>query len=94
MQPVSKIHVDPQTGHFMDEAGRVRMFRGINVVNKDDLKETPYYYDILLNRTVVKELADMGMNIIRLGNMWTGWQPTGPDSFNETYGDKLEVNTF
>ena len=88
---MSNIHVDPLTGHFMDEAGRVRMFRGINSVNKDI---PPYYYDILLNKTVVKELADMGMNIIRLGNMWNGWQPTGPDSFNETYGDKLEVSAF
>ena len=87
VESLSKIHVDPQTGHFIDEAGRVRMFRGINSVNK----RPPYYFDIMLNNTIVKELASLGMNIVRLGNMWNGWQPIGPNNFNETYGKKLEV---
>ena len=86
-ESLSKIHVDPQTGHFIDEAGRVRMFRGFNAVNKNP----PYYFDIMLNNTIVKELSSLGMNIVRLGNMWNGWQPIGPDSFNESYGKKLEV---
>ena len=84
---MSKIHVDPNTGHYIDEAGRVRMFRGINAVNK----KPPYYFDIMLNTTIVKELAGLGMNIVRLGNMWNGWQPIGPDDFDELYGEKLEV---
>lgn len=73
----------------MDENGRVRMFRGINVVNKNP----PYYYDKLLNKTILNKLAKMGMNIVRLGNMWNGWQPTGPDNINETYANILEVRT-
>ena len=76
--PLSKIHVDPSTGHFMDEVGRVRMFRGINAVNKDP----PYYFDALLNRTIVKELSDMGINIVRLGSLWGALQPEGPNRFN------------
>ena len=81
-----KIHVDPSSGHFMDEAGRVRMFRGINAVNKDP----PYYFDALLNRTIVKELSDMGMNIVRLGSLWGALQPEGPNTFDETYAVALE----
>ena len=83
---LSKIHVDPLSGHFMDEVGRVRMFRGINAVNKD----RPYYYDMLLNKTILNELSGMGMNIVRLGNMWDGWQPTRPNNINETYAKILE----
>ena len=64
------------------------MFRGINAVNK----RPPYYFSIMLNQTIVKELAGLGMNIIRLGNMWNGWQPIGPESFDDTYGQILEVN--
>ena len=71
----------------MDEAGRVRMFRGINAVNK----KSPYYFDVMLNATIVKELAGLGMNIVRLGNMWNGWQPIGPDNFDELYGEMVEV---
>lgn len=84
--PLSKIHVDPSTGHFMDEVRRVRMFRGINAVNKDP----PYYFDALLNRTIVKELSDMGMNIVRLGSLWGALQPEGPNRFNETYAVAIE----
>ena len=31
----AKIHVNPQTGHFVDEHGRTRMFRGFNSVIKE-----------------------------------------------------------
>ena len=89
-ETLSKIHVDPSTGHFMDAAGRVRMFRGINSVNKNP----PYYFDVLLNKTIVQDLSAIGINIVRLGNMWDGWQPTGPETFNETYGSKLEVKVL
>ena len=32
--PLPSIQVDPQTQHFIDEFGRVRFFRGVNVVYK------------------------------------------------------------
>ena len=86
---MSKIHVDPTTGHFVDEAGRVRMFRGVNSVKK----ESPWYHDILRNNTMVKSLADIGMNIVRLGNMWNGWQPHEPQHINTTYANILQVST-
>ena len=64
------------------------MFRGINAVNK----RPPYYFNIMFNQTIVQELAGLGINIIRLGNMWNGWQPIGPEGFNDTYGKIVEVN--
>ena len=73
----------------MDESGRVRMFRGINAVNK----EPPYYYDKMLDQSILKKVAGMGMNIVRLGNMWNGWQPLGPNHINETYAKILNVRT-
>ena len=86
---MSKIHVDPTTGHFVDEAGRVRMFRGVNSV----YKQFPWYHDIIRNNTMVKRLADIGMNIVRLGNMWDGWQPHSPHHINTTYANILQVST-
>ena len=37
--PLPRIHVEQSTGHFVDQYGRVRMFRGINSV----LKSPPWY---------------------------------------------------
>ena len=34
-----RIHVDQSSGHFVDEFGRVRIFRGVNSV----LKRPPWY---------------------------------------------------
>ena len=36
---LSRIRVDGKTGHFLDEHGRVRLFRGVNSV----LKRPPWY---------------------------------------------------
>jgi hypothetical protein len=44
------------------------------------------YPEDLLNATVVQGLSDVGVNVIRLGFMWSGAQPT-PGAFNETYVD-------
>ena len=95
---MSKILVDPITGHFVDEGGRVRMFRGINSINKCSYKwwdnvHCQMYHEIMRNNTMMKSLADLGMNIVRLGNMWNGWQPLGPEHINMTYANILEVRT-
>ena len=91
---MSKILVDPITGHFVDEGGRVRMFRGINSIHKYGKQQgTNMYREIMRNNTMMKSLADLGMNIVRLGNMWNGWQPLGPEHINMTYANILEVRT-
>ena len=82
-----KISVDPETGHFMDPAGRVRIFHGLNSVEKHE----PWYEINFRDGDLMEAMRDMGLNIIRLGNMWTGWQPESSDSINNTYVDILEV---
>ena len=82
-----KISVDPETGHFMDPAGRVRIFHGLNSVEKHE----PWYEINFREGDLMEAMRDMGLNIIRLGNMWTGWQPESSDSINDTYVEILEV---
>ena len=36
----------------------------------------------------------LGWNVVRLGNMWTGWQPKDSKGFNDTYGKILEVMRY
>ena len=83
-----KISVDPKTGHFLDPAGRIRIFHGLNSVEKQE----PWYEINFREGDLMEAMRDMGLNIIRLGNMWTGWQPEDGDSINNTYVDILEVN--
>ena len=87
---LTKIHVDPTTGHFMDSSGRVRMFHGLNSV----IKYPPYYDINMRNVSRMSEIMNMGLNILRLGNMWIGWQPDNAGSINNTYVDILEVVYF
>ena len=84
---LAKIHVDPQTGHFMDPAGRIRIFHGLNSVEK----QPPYYEANMRDPSLMLAMRDMGLNILRLGTMWTGWQPNNKESINTTYVDILEV---
>lgn len=39
----ANLTVDPSTGHFIDQYGRVRIYHGVNVVYKVD----PYYPPVL-----------------------------------------------
>ena len=84
-----KIHVDPDTGHFVDPAGRVRIFHGLNSVEK----QPPWYEINMRNTHTMSYMKDMGLNILRLGNMWTGWQPDNGESINSTYADILEASS-
>lgn len=83
-----RIHVDPETGHFIDSLGRVRIFRGINSV----VKGPPWYDTKLLDEERQRDLAQvLGFNVIRLGTMWTGVQPEATDIVNDTYINTLQV---
>ena len=86
---LSRIHVDPESGHFLDEHGRVRMFRGINSVEKG----FPWYDHKMLNTTRHEQLSNLGFNVVRLGTMWTGVEPH-EGQINETYVGILEVNSI
>ena len=42
---LSRIHVDPVSGEFVDELGRIRLFHGINSV----VKGVPWYDEKILD---------------------------------------------
>ncbi|XP_040567207.2 endoglycoceramidase [Lepeophtheirus salmonis] len=87
--PNDKILINPETGHFVDSLGRVRIFRGINAVQKGE----PWYPSWLLDENYIKLLSEMGFNVVRLGTMWSGLQSDGPTSQNRTYIDILKTIT-
>ena len=87
-----KIFVDPtRTGHFIDEMGRVRMFRGVNSVTKG----FPWYDSEMLDEGRIANLAAGGFNVVRYGSMWAGFEPE-EGLVNETYVDilKTQVDKF
>ena len=83
-----RVKVDPASGQYVErEGGRVRFFHGVNVVYK--LK--PYvpimdHFDVDLSMAAedIENLRRWGMNVVRLGVMWTSvetapgaWQRAG-----------------
>jgi len=75
---LSPIHVE--NGHFVDEFGRVRLFRGVNSV----IKHFPWYDPSMLSPERQQQLAEWGFTGIRLGSMWSGIEPE-EGKVNETY---------
>ena len=67
---------------FTDTTGRVRIFRGMNFVQK----EYPYYPTITQDQ--ISKMVEAGMNVVRLGCMWNGHEPVR-GSYNTTYLDEL-----
>ena len=71
---------------IVDESGRVRLFHGFNSI----LKGPPYIdHRIVTNSTRVELLRQWGFNVVRLGAMWAGVEPSRPDHYNETYVAEL-----
>lgn len=83
--PTEKIKVDARGHWFVDEFNRVRLFHGVNSVRK----AFPWYYEYLLNDTRLDDLQRFGLNIVRLGSMWSGVEPED-GVFNATYVSILE----
>jgi hypothetical protein len=72
-------HVDPATGRIHDSLGRERIFHGLNVVVKD----APWHpqTDALFSPQSfmdvdIELLKAWGMNVVRLGIMWPGVEPS------------------
>jgi endoglycosylceramidase len=76
---------------FYDEVGRVRIFHGGNRVEK----RAPWYFDDMLSSDAEFALMKkMGVNVIRLGYMWSGVNPTNSSYFNATYVDTIKKASF
>ncbi|MEM2929451.1 MAG: cellulase family glycosylhydrolase [Thermoproteota archaeon] len=72
--------------NFTDEAGRTRIFHGVNLVCKDKSKR----YVNGWNRFDFEELSRLGFNLVRLGLFWDGVEPE-PGKYDEDYLDRIEV---
>jgi len=67
-------------GDFVDDHGRVLIFRGINSI----IKHYPWYDPAFLDPARHQQLVDWGFNALRLGAMWTGVEPAEGE-INTTY---------
>ena len=65
---------------LIDSDGRVRIFHGINSVQKS----FPWYDERLLNETRLQYFEKWGLNTVRLGMMWAGLEPS-EGALNQTY---------
>jgi endoglycosylceramidase len=75
---LSAIRWDPSVRQYVDEAGRARLFHGVNVVYKKEPWYPPYYpidSDKSLGEADMKDLQMWGQNVVRLGVMWPGVEP-------------------
>lgn len=88
------IQIDPDSQHFIDEFGRVRIFHGVNVVYKQ-----PPFLPNLTNFDPQNSLTDFdldnlqkwGFNVIRLYTSWMGVNPKSQNQFDEEYLSQLST---
>jgi endoglycosylceramidase len=85
---LSRIQVDPNSQHFIDEYGRVRIFHGVNVV----YKIPPFLPDLntfdpqnSLTNDDLNNLHQWGFNVIRLYTSWMGVNPKSEKDVNQDY---------
>lgn len=77
-----------RSGAFFDEQGRERLFHGTNVV----VKGPPWHPIIpgyLPDNASLDALAESGINVVRLGWMWSGFEPAD-DKFDDAYFQIME----
>ena len=81
------IRTSATDAHFYDAHGRVRIFHGCNRVSKS----FPWYFpSMLYNDTELDLMRDLGFTVVRLGWMWSGFNPA-PGVFNMTYARTMEA---
>lgn len=78
---------------FIDSAGRERIFHGTNAVVKGPpWHPDPYTFsaDISMAKEDFEWMQRLGLNVVRLGVLWSGVEPTR-GHYNETYLDQLDM---
>jgi len=73
---------------FVDSSGRVKLFRGINAVEKTFPWLPNYGQKDITNLTQLTNLRKWGFNVVRLGVMWAGVMPA-KNRINETYLNEI-----
>lgn len=84
---VFRVKVDPATGMYVDEHGARRMFHGVNVVSKLHPflpSDGAFDWEHSMGEQDMQFLQSIGMNVVRLGVMWTAVMPS-PGVVNTTY---------
>ncbi len=77
---------------LVDESGRERIFNGVNLVFKGKFNEDTGkmdYFDSGYDEEMFKGLSERGINLVRLGIVWTAIEPT-IGNYNEAYLDLTE----
>jgi len=82
---LSFIRSDSNLSYFFDDVGRVRMFHGTNRIQK----KYNYFFPDMLKDNEAKYLNQLGFNIVRLGWMWDGFEPT-QNNYNDAYLNAIE----
>lgn len=80
------ISVNPERQRLVDSLGREVFFHGTNVVVKQFPwhPETEGFSDGSFSEQDMQLLKSLGLNVVRLGFMWPGMEPTR-GKYNETY---------
>jgi endoglycosylceramidase len=89
---LSAIRWDPSLRQYVDEAGRARLFHGVNVVYKKEPWYPPYFpidSDKSLGDADMKDLQVWGHNVVRLGVMWPGVEPR-PGYIDQDYLKRMK----
>jgi endoglycosylceramidase len=89
-----RIRVDPNSQHFVDEYGRVRIFHGVNVV----YKLPPFLPNLThfdpQNSLTDDDLANLqkwGFNVIRFYTAWIGVNPKSENEVDQNYLSQLST---
>ena len=85
------ISVNPDRQRLVDSLGREVYFHGTNVVVKQFPwhPETEGFSDGTFSEQDMKLLKSLGLNVVRLGFMWPGLEPTR-GNYNETYTQVIQ----
>ncbi|KZZ94280.1 Glycoside hydrolase, superfamily [Moelleriella libera RCEF 2490] len=88
--------VNQATNQIVDDFGRTRFFHGTNVV----MKEAPWHRPAAwkpgtpsFGAQDVRNLRDLGLNVVRLGHSWAGAEPTARGRYNETFLEIMRRQT-
>ena len=66
-------------------SGQVKIFHGVNFV----AKQPPWYHEPLLDPSYAQDLRGWGLNVVRLGTMWSGLEPR-EGYYDMEYVEKLK----
>ncbi|MDR1805158.1 MAG: cellulase family glycosylhydrolase [Clostridium sp.] len=73
---------------FVDEYGRERLLRGINMIDKKPYQGKKISFKYAADDEYLKRCRDCGFNLIRLGALWEVLEPE-PGKYNEAFLDEL-----